>query len=202
MLYSASDSLDYLGGLKMGSQFNGRIFIFLICITIFSFGKSSLGNVPVHTNSKEFERMKSLIGTWRGTEINGETKSPGDKDKILEAKVEYRLTAGGTAILEVLDPGKPYEMVTVYHDKNGKLEMTHYCMAGNQPRMTLKNIDEKSMEFLVAKGSDLDGSNEMHMHALKIETSDLQHLSMIWTLFEGGKEKTTAKFELTRSQPN
>ncbi len=28
-------------------------------------------------------------------------------------------------------------MLSVYHDLNGKLTMTHYCMLRNQPRMKL-----------------------------------------------------------------
>ena len=82
-----------------------------------------------YTGSAEFERMKQLVGAWEGTSDMGKK---GEK-----VRVEYRLTAGGSALIETLFPGSAEEMVSVYHDRQGKLAMTHYCMLRNQPRMTL-----------------------------------------------------------------
>jgi len=85
--------------------------------------------------SPEFERMKTLAGTWKGKADMGEGP--------MEFTVEYRLVAGGSAIEERIFAGSPKEMVTMYHDKKGKLSLTHYCMLGNRPGMLLKSSDDK-----------------------------------------------------------
>ena len=46
-------------------------------------------------------------------------------------RVSYRVTAGGSAILETTAAGTPMEMISMYHDRGGKLFMTHYRMLGN-----------------------------------------------------------------------
>src|SRR5438046_5351727 len=83
-----------------------------------------------HKGSAEFERMKSLAGTWKGKADMGEGP--------MEFTVEYRLVAGGSAVEERIFAGSPKEMVTMYHDQKGKLSLTHYCMLGNRPGMLLK----------------------------------------------------------------
>ena len=50
-----------------------------------------------YSGSAEFERMKQLVGAWEGTSDMG---MEGEK-----VRVEYRLTAGGSALVETLFPG-------------------------------------------------------------------------------------------------
>ena len=80
--------------------------------------------------SPEFERMKSLVGTWKGTADMGQGP--------VEMVVEYRLIAGGTVLQERSFPNTPHEMVTMFYDKGGRLALTHYCVLGNQPTMALR----------------------------------------------------------------
>ena len=47
----------------------------------------------------------------------------------------FRVTAGGSAVEETVFPGTEQEMVTLYFVRDGRLQLTHYCMAGNQPHM-------------------------------------------------------------------
>lgn len=91
-----------------------------------------------YSRSGEFERMKQLVGAWEGTSDMGK-----EGQKV---RVEYRLTAGGSALVETLFPGSGEEMVSVYYDRKGKLAMTHYCMVRNQPRMTLAKADAQTTE--------------------------------------------------------
>src|SRR5581483_9721702 len=83
------------------------------------------------TGSPEFERMKSLVGTWKGQTDIGQGP--------IEITSQYRLLAGGSVLEERCFAGSPNEMVTMYYDRNGKLAMTHYCMFGNRPGMVLKS---------------------------------------------------------------
>src|SRR2546428_57944 len=69
-----------------------------------------------YKGSPEFERMKGLVGTWKGKADMGQGP--------MEISVEYRLVSGGSAIEERIFVGTPKEMVTMYHDRGGKLALT------------------------------------------------------------------------------
>ena len=144
-----------------------------------------------YTGTKEFERMKHLVGTWEGTSDMGK-----EGEKV---KVEYRLTAGDSALVETLNPGRADEMISVYHDRRGQLAMTHYCMFHNQPRMSLTKADAQTIELVFSgRGNDLDPEKEKHMHAVRFTFTDKDHLIQKWTLFEKGKEAGVVTFTLTR----
>jgi hypothetical protein len=147
-------------------------------------------SVP-YTGSPEFERVKQLVGTWEGT---ADMVKAGEK-----VRVEYRLSAGGSALMETLFPGSGEEMVSVYYDQNGKLAMTHYCMLRNQPRMALTKADSQSFELVfAAKGNDLNPAIEKHMHAVSFVFTDNDHIVQKWTLFDKGKDAGGVTLKLTR----
>jgi hypothetical protein len=144
-----------------------------------------------YTGSAEFERMKGLVGAWEGRSDMGK-----EGEKV---RVEYRLTAGGSALVETLFPGGAEEMVSVYHDRKGKLAMTHYCMLHNQPRMTLSKADAHKIEMVFARrGNDIDPAREKHMHSVVITFTDKDHIIQKWTMYEKGKEKGGVTLTLTR----
>ena len=144
-----------------------------------------------YKGSPEFERVKQLVGAWEGTSSMGKA---GDK-----VKVEYRITAGGSALVETLSPGNEGEMVSVYHDQKGKLAMTHYCMLRNRPHMTLARSDAQSLELVFAKkGNDINPAKEKHMHAVSITFTDNDHIVQKWTMFDKGKNAGEVAFKLTR----
>src|SRR5262245_26437036 len=73
--------------------------------------------------SVEFERMKTLVGTWQGKTDIGQGP--------IDITVKYRVVAGGNVLEERVFEGTPYEMTTMYYDQDGKLAATHYCVIGN-----------------------------------------------------------------------
>jgi len=143
-----------------------------------------------YSGSKEFELMKTLVGAWEGSSVMGKEEQ--------KARVEYRLTGAGSAIVETISPNTPNEMVTVYYDDSGKLTMTHYCALRNQPRMAIKNSGEKELTFDFIGGSNIDPQKDTYMHSLNIIFKDNDHITEKWTLFGEGKEKGTTVFTLTR----
>lgn len=140
--------------------------------------------------SKELELLKGLAGTWKGTSSDGKTEYP--------ATVTYRVTSGGTVVEETIDPGTPHEMVTLYHDRNGKLSLTHYCAMGNQPRMRLVKTEGRTMEFDLTSDSELDPSSDVHMHALSLTPTDDGHLTADWSSWAEGKKSSTMRFSLAK----
>ena len=141
-----------------------------------------------YNGSQQFERMKKLSGKWEATS---------SKPNEPKATVEYQVTSGGSALVEKLFSGTPHEMVSVYHDKGGKLCMTHYCMLHNQPQMELKSGDDRKLEFVLAKVSGIN-PKEPHMHALTVLFNDDDHITQKWVSFEKGKEKESFEISLTR----
>lgn len=131
--------------------------------------------------SPEFERMKTLVGTWTGQTDMGQGP--------VDMTIQYRLIAAGSVLEERSFIGTPNEMVTMYFDKAGKLAMTHYCMLGNRPEMALKASDAKSLTFnLDASCCTIDAKKESHMNAVTINFDDADTISSSCKAIIDGKE--------------
>jgi hypothetical protein len=110
--------------------------------------------------SPEFERMKTLVGTWTGKADCGQGP--------VDLTMQYRLLAGGSVVEERVFADTPNEMVTMYYDQDGKLALTHYCMFGNRPRMLLKSSDARTLKFDFDECCGINPAKESHMHAMTI----------------------------------
>ena len=129
-----------------------------------------------------FDRFKSLVGTWEGTVTMGEN------GETQPAVVTYRLTAGGTALLEVCGPGTPMEMVSVYFLDGDQMKMTHYCLANNQPTMIGVAGDQPDVIHLqFDSATNLPDPNAMHMHDATFEFLGPDHIRSTWNGYMGGK---------------
>ena len=142
--------------------------------------------------SAAFERMKQMVGRWEGTStmMGGKGTEP--------AAVDYKLTSGGSALVETLFPGTEHEMVSVYHDVGGKLSMTHYCMLGNQPQLDLVSSTDNSLELDLAARSGIDAATEEHMHGLSLTWTDPGHMKQVWTCYKDGKANDHTTITLSR----
>jgi hypothetical protein len=141
-----------------------------------------------------FERLKKLAGDWQ----LANPKDEASKGKIVE---RYRLTAGGSAIVETHFPGDDHEMVTIYNRDGDQLLLTHYCHLGNQPQMRAKigdNKDELVFEF--AGGSNLNPAKDTHMHNCRIRFVDADHIQGEWELYVDGKSAGKHAFDLVRKK--
>jgi hypothetical protein len=134
-----------------------------------------------YVGSEAFERMKQLVGSWESSMDAGHT---------VKMAASYKITAGGSAIVETIFEGTPNEMVTVYYDNPmRKLNMTHYCMLHNQPKMSLKNMKPNELVFDLSKASDINPAKDDHMHSLTITFDGKDKMVQHWTRFEDGKKK-------------
>ena len=130
--------------------------------------------------SAEFERMKTLVGAWKGKTDMGQGP--------IDITVTYRLVAGGSVLEEKVFEGTPNEMVTMYYDQSGKLAMTHYCMFGNRPAMLLKSSDDKRIILDFDKTCGVDPVKESHMHAVTISFDDADTITTSCKGIIDGKE--------------
>jgi hypothetical protein len=180
--------------MKKVSAFTILILLALVIAPLSAVSEEKQPGPPPVTHTKDFERMKELVGVWEGK---------ADMGKGMEtSKISYELTSAGNAILERSGVGKPNEMVTVYHDYNGKLTLTHYCSLGNQPHLEVVKSGEGWMEFVLsAKNPGLSSLNETHMHAVKVSFDGKDNMTQTWTLYEKGVAKAdhTIKFVRVKS---
>jgi hypothetical protein len=151
------------------------LFLFAVASTAFAQSEAQ----------KTFDQLKSLNGAWEGKLPNG---NPG--------KVTFRTTSGGSALMSEIMGEE--DMITMFHMDNDRVLMTHYCGAGNQPRMQGKiSPDGKTITFTFVDATNLSSPKAGHMERLVITMPDAQHHSEDWTFVQDGKEMTE-HFELTR----
>ena len=166
----------------------------LLMVVLLNAGLAIAGeaHLPPYKGSEAFESMKSLEGTWKGTHVMGGKEEP--------VTVEYKVSSNGSTVIETFFPGHKHEMMSIYHDKNGKLSMTHYCSIGNQPVMDLVKSDGGSMEFTLSQDAHLDVAKDGHMHGLTMTKVDDNHIVHNWTMYKEGKSGGTTTMKLARVQ--
>ncbi len=87
-------------------------------------------------NAGVMEKLAALEGDWMLLDEDGrETDVVGSS---------FRLTAGGSALVETMFPNDSdgHEMVNMYHADGDRVLMTHYCAAGNQPRLVVEATED------------------------------------------------------------
>jgi hypothetical protein len=139
-----------------------------------------------------FEQLKRLVGEWIGK---------GESNDGPPVHVVYRLTAGGSAVVETLFPGTDHEMVSVIHRDGGDLLLTHYCHLGNQPHLKAAGTGAgKKIEFKFVRATNLKSPNDLHMHEVSYAFVDSDTLRTDVTIFSGGKAAKQMSFELKRKK--
>jgi hypothetical protein len=132
--------------------------------------------MPPYQGSAAFQRMKSLVGKWTA-----------DSPMMGKMNTEFRLIAGDSVIEERFAEGTPMEMLSVYHDVNGSLQMTHYCMLRNQPRMKLTKSTADSLTFDLAPTPGLNPAKDKHMHGATYTFVDANHFKLEGVSYDNGK---------------
>ena len=134
---------------------------------------------------KAFATIKALPGNWVGDTSMG------------PVQVNFKITAGGSAVMsEIL--GKE-DMVSMFNlDGAGRLLMTHYCAAGNEPRMEASlSSDGKVITFTYVDATNLATPDAGHMQKMVLTVIDNNHHTEEWTFSDHGKEHK-AVFDLRR----
>ncbi|PYS39898.1 MAG: hypothetical protein DMG14_12480 [Acidobacteria bacterium] len=98
---------------------------------------------------------------------------------------------------EMTSAGATDDPITMFYLDEDRLLLTHYCDAGNRPRMEAKTSpDGKTVDFDFL---DVAGSNQhQHMHHAKFTFIDANHHAEDWTFMMGDKP-VHAHFDLRRT---
>ena len=144
---------------------------------------------------KSFDKMKTLAGSWEGR-VTTVPPQPEIENKAIQ--VSLRVTSMGNSMVhEMTGMGRPDHPVTMFYVEDDRLMLTHYCDAGNRPRMTGKvSPDGKSVDFEFV---DVSGSMQYgHMHHALFTAIDANHHTEDWTFMEGNTP-VHAHMELQRA---
>jgi hypothetical protein len=140
-----------------------------------------------------FEKIKALSGEWQVT------GGGPDEHAAHAGTISYKVTAGGSAVLETLFAGTPHEMVTLYYMDGDHLALTHYCMLHNRPHMRAeRQSNADKIVFKCREGDRIEA--EDHMHQATFTFVDADHLKTEWVLYKDGKPDSAHSFELTRKK--
>ncbi len=168
--------------------------IALVAVTAFSVATPLPAEEPAKaaaTAAEQFARIKKLAGEWVAADAPS-----GEPARVL---VVFRVTAGGSVVQETLFPGTDHEMITMYHVDGDALVLTHYCAAGNQPRMKARpGPADEAIEFEFAGGANIDPDVSAHMHSARIEPRGEDRVRSEWRLFADGKQQDVKSFDLVR----
>lgn len=119
---------------------------------------------------KSFDKLKALQGSWEGT-MDGKPMT-----------VSMRVTSMGTALMhEMSGGGRADDPITMFNLDKERLLLTHYCDAGNQPRMVgTISPDGKSISFDFVDATNLLSSQIGHMQHVVFTFIDPDHHTEMW----------------------
>jgi hypothetical protein len=165
----------------------------LLAFSMSAFAQSA---APQTDAQKSFAALKSLAGSWEG-HVTTTPLSPEMEGKTMHATL--RVTSMGNAIVHEMTGDGPDDPITMLYLDGDRLMLTHYCDAGNRPRMTGKiSPDGKTVEF---EFLDVAGSTQYgHMHHAVFTLIDANHHTEEWTYMEPGDKPVHARVDLKRAQ--
>jgi hypothetical protein len=139
---------------------------------------------------KSFEKLKTLAGSWEGT---------------LEGKplqVSLRVTSMGNALMhEMTGAGRPDDPISLFHLDGDRLLMTHYCDAGNQPRLVATiSPNGKTITFNFLEATNLLSSQMGHMQRVVFDLIDSDHHTEKWEFAMADGKQMGGLLDLKRSK--
>lgn len=162
-------------------------------VAIPALGEEGEESSQIYSAESAFEQLKLLAGEWV------DNKKP---DQATE-EVHFRVIGSDSAVMVTFFPGKPMEMISVFHmDGPERLVHTHYCALGNQPMMEFAQCDTpNSMNWVFIGGTNFDPEKDLHVHEGSIRVISEDEIESEFTAFANGKPAGTTKFSLSRKEP-
>jgi hypothetical protein len=193
---------------------------FMLSVVLMSFATTAFAQSDAQTYSSpaaapkpvaktdaqvSFTLLKALAGTWQASSVTLDPPQP-EMGNGTPMQVLLRVTSRGNALVhEMGDLGKSDNPtlhdhpVTMFYLDGDRLLLTHYCDAGNRPRMAARTSpDGKTVEFdfLDVAG----GTQRGHMHHAVFTIIDANHHIEDWTYMMPGDKLVHAHLDLTRAQ--
>ena len=164
-----------------------RIALSLCILTAAALSQNS---VPTSAQ-KSFDQLRTLVGSWQGTNSQGKS-----------LQVSFRDTAGGSALMsEIKGEGRENMISMIHLDGPNRLMLTHYCGAGNQPRMTATaSPDGKTVTFDFLDATNVPTVGYGRMQRVVVTLLDPNHHTEDWTFVAAPGKEMKEFFDLKRSE--
>ena len=138
---------------------------------------------------KSFDQLKALAGSWEST-LDGKPMH-----------VSLRVTSMGNALLHEMKGPGPDDPITMFHLDGDRLVLTHFCDAGNQPRMAATiSPDGKTIVFNFLDATNLLSSQAGHMQRVTFTLIDADHHSERWEFAMVDGKQMGGLLDLKRSK--
>ena len=179
------------------------LFIALMSLSRAAFAQPDAQSSTVAVVSTEaqesFAAVKALAGEWEGVVIIAEMPEVSTR-----MHVSIRVTSRGNVVVHefqeagtLLDPTKFDHPVTMFYVDEDRLNLVHYCDAGNRPRMLgTRSEDGKTLDFELV---EIGGDPTYHMHHIVFHVIDADHHVEEFTFMMGDKP-LHARFDLRRTE--
>jgi hypothetical protein len=151
---------------------------------------------PKSPAQKSFESLKALAGKWEGPVTTQPVVPEMASGKPIH--VSLRVTSMGNLLMhEMTSEDRPDDPITTIYLDGNELLLTHYCDAGNRPRMVAKTSpDGKTVEFDFV---DISGNTKYgHMRRAVFTIIDENRHTEDWTFMMPGDKQMQAHFDLKR----
>src|SRR2546422_2724423 len=174
---------------------------FLLSVALMSLSTVALAQSD---GQKSFDKLKTLAGSWEG-HVTVVPPQPEMADGTL-MQVSLRVTSRGNALVHEMkeagtpdDPTRYDHPVTMLYLDGDRLLLTHYCDAGNRPRMAARvSPDGKTVEFDFV---DVAGGTQYgHMHHAVFTIIAANHHIEDWTYMMPGDKPMRAHMDLQRTK--
>ena len=160
-----------------------RFSLFLVVLLI------STAALAQSAAQKSFEQLKSLAGSWEGS-LDGQP-----------LHVSLRVTSKGNALLHEMKGAGPDDPITLFHLDGERLLLTHYCDAGNQPRMVATiSPDGKTIVFDFVDATNLLSSQMGHMQRVTFTFIDSDHHTEKWEFAMADGKQMGGLLDLKRTK--
>ncbi len=146
------------------------------------------GEAPT-AGAAAFERLKGLVGEWRGRRPDGR-----------EIGIAYRLSAAESALVETWDLGPGRESITIYHMDGPELMASHFCPQGNQPRLRMARATASRFDFTFHDATGIEPGQAVQ-RAFWLEVGRAGAITRSETYVGDGDEAETETITYERVKP-
>jgi len=157
------------------------VYLFILLISTAALAQSAA--------QKSFEQLKVLAGSWEGS-LDGQTMH-----------VSLRVTSMGNALMHEMKGSGPDDPITVFNLDGDRLLLTHYCDAGNQPRMVATiSPDGKTIVFNFLEATNLLSTQMGHMQRVTFTFIDPDHHTEKWEFAMADGKQMGGLLDLKRTK--
>lgn len=170
--------------------------LYIVCLA----GCAARNSVPGPANvvpAASEQEVADALGQIKALEGDWTVVMDGNPDA---GAAQFRVSSGGSVVREIMFPGHPHEMTNLYHMDGKSVVVTHYCAAGNQPRMRAASVSPGRIDFAFDSVTNFVGVDKECMGGLTLVIKDKDNVRQEWRSYKNGKLAGSASFDLTRRQ--